>query len=95
MKMKKKNTSILRNKKYKEIDLHGMTRTESEERVKTMLGSYKAQGIQKVKIICGIGHHSEQGPVLIKHIEQFLNRNRGMFSSFSIDRNNNIIITMR
>ncbi len=57
------------------IDLHGMKACRAEERLAAFLLQCKRDGVRKVLIIHGKGHHSRGEPVLSKTVRRFLEKN--------------------
>lgn len=81
-----------RRKRKKEIDLHGMNRYDAEDVVTGLLRSYRHSDVMELTIICGKGRHSPAGPVIYRHIRDFLKSNSHLFSSMKTDKNNNITL---
>lgn len=55
-----------------EIDLHGMTLEESSEALTAFFDDAVQKSYQKILIIHGKGNHSENGPVLARFVQKFL-----------------------
>ncbi len=97
------NTNISINNKYdakkrikrnrnKTVDLHGLNRYEAENRILSLLKSYKTENVRQMKIICGRGTHSDEGPILFQHIKDLLNKNTNYYCKYKMDINNNIMV---
>ncbi|WP_305042168.1 Smr/MutS family protein [Geoalkalibacter sp.] len=56
-----------------ELDLHGLDRMRARERVRHFLDNCRHQGLRTVLVITGVGHHSNEEPVLRGEVERFLN----------------------
>lgn len=82
----------IRRSRNKVIDLHGSNRYEAEDRVLSLLKSYKMENIFQMKIICGRGIHSNDEPVLFQHIKDLLDKNTNYYSRYRMDTNNNITV---
>ena len=59
-------------KPQREIDLHGLTVPEALSRVDAFIRQCKNENLQKVLIIHGKGHHSQDNPVLGKKVLQYI-----------------------
>ena len=58
-----------------EIDLHGMTLEEAYSALVTFFDDAVRREYQKVLIIHGKGNHSQNGPVLARFVQKFLETN--------------------
>ncbi len=76
----------------KKIDLHLHTKLEAEEKIDMILKSSTKENLKKLIIICGKGTHSQDGPVIFKHIKEFLIKNKGKYKKIKTDKNNNIYL---
>ena len=56
------------------LDLHGLTASEAEERLKVFFAKARKAGWQKVLIIHGKGIHSKEEPVLKKVVMGFIEK---------------------
>lgn len=55
------------------VDLHGMTAAQAERRVDNLLATWaKRQPGAVLKIITGLGNRSQDGPVLLHAVEDYL-----------------------
>lgn len=79
-------------KSVKIIDLHLHTKLEAEEKIDMILKSSTKENLKKIIIICGKGIHSHDGPVIFKHIKEFLVRNKRKYKKIKTDKNNNIYV---
>ena len=57
-----------------QLDLHGLTATQAEQRTESYLHTAHADGLFTLRIIVGKGLHSESGAVLPDVVEDRLNR---------------------
>ena len=55
-----------------EIDLHGMTLEEAYSALVTFFDDAVRRGYRKILIIHGKGNHSQNGPVLARFVQRFL-----------------------
>jgi DNA-nicking Smr family endonuclease len=67
-------TYLRRMKPQAELDLHGLTKTEALERLGEFLTTSRRQGLKKVLIVHGKGHHSPAGPVLQRAVREWCER---------------------
>lgn len=58
-----------------EIDLHGMTLEEAYGALVTFFEDSVRRKYQKILIIHGKGNHSQNGPVLVRFVQKFLETN--------------------
>ena len=58
------------------IDLHGMTSQEARAALHELVTRSRKEGLRKVLVIHGKGHHSKDGPVLREVVRDFLERSR-------------------
>lgn len=54
------------------LDLHGMTQEQAGRELGAFLGRCREEGVKKVLIIHGQGHHSAGGPVLKETVRRIL-----------------------
>ena len=58
-----------------QIDLHGMTLEEAYGALVTFFEDYVQRKYQKILIIHGKGNHSQNGPILARFVQKFLETN--------------------
>ena len=64
---------VLRNMEpQRTLDLHGLTRVEAMQRVDSFLDECRQDGLTKVLIVHGKGHHSKGEPVLGPEIRRYV-----------------------
>ena len=69
-----------------EIDLHGLTSEEAEQRLNAFVTECCRRGIRKILIIHGKGNHSETAPVLYGLVRSFIERDYRLGESGHPDR---------
>ena len=80
-------TGLLRRMEpQRSIDLHGMTVEQGIDAVKAFLAEAKRDGLRKVLLIHGKGHHSGGDSVLRRGVRDYLNRTSLAGRSGSADR---------
>jgi DNA-nicking Smr family endonuclease len=65
---------LLRMKPEAELDLHGLTREDAEQALQGFIRESIQQGLKKVLIIHGKGHHSAERPVLMQLVRSFVEK---------------------
>ncbi len=69
-----------------EIDLHGLTSEEAEQRLNAFVTECCRRGLRKILIIHGKGNHSETAPVLYGLVRSFIERDYRLGESGHPDR---------
>ena len=69
-----------------ELDLHGLTSEEAEQRLNAFVTECCRRGLRKILIIHGKGNHSETAPVLYGLVRSFIERDYRLGESGHPDR---------
>ena len=69
-----RHAALRRMEPQAQLDLHGLTAEEALRAVGRFLAECRSNGLEKVLIIHGKGHHSSGGPVLGSAVRRFLER---------------------